>query len=417
MSDPSEWKMPLGYDEKAEEEETNRSFDLWLEVMPDWREVYRAGEAAGFKRGFEAARAQLLRAVAEAPISQEPPPLLIEGPKPKAAEAPPPPPPLPLWSPERDEVLTDGWQTIAPLSRTLQEINRLPGPTVQAADVGQRSAHLRLQPMPAEFFPPQTGVWSEVAARGLNWTDSLMLAYDAINKLKEAAKVLKKHGYDPAAPRPRGRPPKAAPSLPAAAPPPSPAPPPEPPAAAPAPPPAPEPPPPPPLTLWSPARDEVLRDGWTCWVPDGVILGQLNRLPGLPVTAESLPARASFLGVVRDLEHRERCCALWRTTPPLEWMDFIGKAYDLIAEEEQRKRDVKKAARAIAAAASAPVEPPKPKPALSEERRFLLESEWPGFEPTASILERYNGLPGAKTDRLGLIEVAERLGLKRPEKV
>lgn len=215
---------PLGFDLTAEDDATEKWWTDFMESVPSFRDLYRQAEAAGFKRGFEAARAQLLRAMAEAPITAEPQPLRIEGPKaappppepappppvaapalrpaptppPAAAVAPSPPTPepvrLPIWSAERDEVVTDGWVCHIPDERIAAAVNALPGPLVHASEVQRRAITIRCQ-RTAEYGDGCLRVYDLAVEAGWNWLDTVAALYDYISiedeKKREAKRQAK----------------------------------------------------------------------------------------------------------------------------------------------------------------------------------------------------------------------------------
>lgn len=240
--------LPAGYDLEAEEHAHDDVIQGMMDAMPSFTEFYRKAEAAGFKRGFEAARAQLLRAVAEAPISAEPPVLRIEGPKtapapaeprqaapepvaaPKAPEPAPPPPPatpapppaapaprmpampgLPVWSPERDEIVSDGWVCHVPVEHIAAAVNHLPGPLIHASDVEPRARVIRCKRV-EEYASGCENIYDLAIEAGWNWDDSIGAVYDFIaredGKKREAARLAKLE----AAPQPPPPPPAKAPA-------------------------------------------------------------------------------------------------------------------------------------------------------------------------------------------------------------
>lgn len=234
-----------GPDIATEDDILADAFDQFHQLFGGWvSDLYRRAEAAGFARGVASTRAQLLQALAAAPVTDAPTPLRIEGPKaalpaapeppappppppappppappppeppqapapsPKRPEAPPPPPAppepvvavdppaLPVWSPERDEILIDGWVCWVPWADLLRKINADPGPQIDDfAIVASRAKHLRCNREP-EYGVACLKIWRDKQALGWNWDDTLGLIYDHVHaedeKKREAKRQAKK---------------------------------------------------------------------------------------------------------------------------------------------------------------------------------------------------------------------------------
>lgn len=324
--------IPSGFDLAAEDSATEGWWDEFMESGPSLRNVYRSGEAAGFKRGFEAARAQLLRAMAEVPICAEPAPLRIEGPKPAPTQpepaptppvaapeprpfstipvaAPPPAAPtLPLWSTERDEMLAEGWTCWISDTRIAAAVSHLPGPQVHTAEIARRAIVIRCQ-RTGEYAAGCVRIQAAATARGLNWSDTIGLIYDFILgedvKKREAKRQAKAEALSTS----------AAP------------------------------------VAKNPAAVELGRKG-----------GQIG-------------------GAVRaaGMSKEERSAAA-KTAADARW--------------------------------TRPAEPLGER--LTPERKALLEREYPGGVATKAILARFNGLPGRKLDEGEMRVLANELGLRRP---
>ena len=392
MSEGKQQDDPPGFDIEVMDQVCMDFWDEFHAAVPSLGTVYRTGEAAGFKRGFErgfeAARAQLIKAMAQAPISTEPAPLLIEGPKPPApvpvpapapppapaaaarpagrppkppaapapAPAPKPPAPkpapaeaaapaapapapaLPRWSPARVEVLSNGYLLACPRRRILEELNRLPGPRVEDGDLMPQIQALRVKVADnQQIRDSMTIAWTEPGIAKLEWKWAVAAVGGRREQIRKdaAAAVIARHQRHP-------------PEAPQAAPPPPP-PPPAPPPPAPVAPTAPPPPPPDVVRdesgpLWSPERDDILKDGWLCWVPSDDMLAEMNRVPGPTVDVGHVARRAEELRLHREDSHASLCRRAFAEAKAKgkDWEGAIGAVFDKIAEEEERQREASK---------------------------------------------------------------------------
>lgn len=148
--------MASEFDQNAYDEACSDFWGEFMDETPSIRKLWDAAAASGYQRGYAAAKAEIIKAVAGLLEEPKPVPLLIEGPKPEIAEPaeelpihPPVAPEPPkvaqnpsdlgkvggVWTPARNGVLIDHYPTTMSLGAIVAMVNALPGPAVQVGGV------------------------------------------------------------------------------------------------------------------------------------------------------------------------------------------------------------------------------------------------------------------------------------------
>lgn len=185
-------KKPPGWDEQAEGDALDAFFDPFHETFGAMAgDLYAAGEAAGYKRGFAAAKAEFIKAVSGL-LDDVVPLKLIEGPKPetqkpapifhdpiqpapaeKQATASKPPPATSVapkrpqkhvdigrWTPARVAIVRERYAAEQDFPGLLAAVNALPGPPVGKDHLYSKGNIMGLRRAPVGSFVTAAERWT-----------------------------------------------------------------------------------------------------------------------------------------------------------------------------------------------------------------------------------------------------------------